>query len=131
MNASITNSLLILPVPDLEITSAFYESYLNFKAVKYLNVKELHICLYRDAIEIVLIKSNLPQVEPNRILHKTGSGCDGYFTSEDVELLYNEFQDNGLKIMKHLDMTDYGNREFVIEDINKRWIGFGMKQKSY
>jgi len=26
-------------------------------------------------------------------------------------------------------MTDYNNLEFVLEDIDGRWIAFGMKQK--
>ena len=33
------------------------------------------------------------------------------------------------KIVKLLDITDYGNKEFVvIEDIDGRWIAIGLKQ---
>jgi hypothetical protein len=42
--------------------------------------------------------------------------------------LQKEFQNNGVKIVKPLFKTDYHNQEFVIEDIDGRWIGFGIKE---
>lgn len=32
-----------------------------------------------------------------------------------------------MKIVRNLDNTDYNNKEFVIEDIDGRWIAFGIK----
>jgi hypothetical protein len=52
---------------------------------------------------------------------------DAYFYTEQREALQNEFIMSGAKIIKPLSITDYKNREFVIEDINGRWIGFGIK----
>jgi len=126
MKSKLLHNLLILPVPDLEETSAYYERILNFKAVKYLNVAEPHICLYRDDVEIVLIQSKLDKIEPNRILH--GAGYDGYFTTKDVESIYAEIVAKGAKIVKALNKTDYGNEEFVFEDIDGRWIAVGLKR---
>ena len=48
----------IFPVPDIKKTADYYVSKLGFRAVEYLECKEPHICLYRDAVEIILLKSN-------------------------------------------------------------------------
>ncbi|BCZ47293.1 hypothetical protein psyc5s11_33600 [Clostridium gelidum] len=42
--------------------------------------------------------------------------------------LQNEFISKGAKIVRPLHMTDYNNMEFVLEDIDGRWISFGIKQ---
>jgi hypothetical protein len=93
-------NLLILPVPNLEKTSDFYTSILGFRDVKYLNYKEPHICLYKENIEIILIKSKLKKIIPNRIIH--GYGYDGYFTGDGIDDIYQHFISNGAKIVKQL-----------------------------
>lgn len=126
MKSKLSHSLIILPVPDLKITSDYYVEKLNFNAVKYLAVEQPHICLYRDLIEIVLTKSIQSEIKPNRIVH--GYGYDGYFTGKNIDKIYDECVSNSVKIVKHLQMTDYGNLEFVFEDIDKRWICIGIKK---
>ena len=32
-----------------------------------------------------------------------------------------------VKFIKHLNATDYQNREFLIEDPDGRWLAFGLK----
>lgn len=125
MNAKLLNSLLILPTANLKKTADFYATKLKFRAVEYLAASEPHICLYRDSVEIVLVKSDLAVIQPNRIVH--GRGYDGYFTTLDVKAFYDEFCKNDVKIAKPLNVTDYGNQEFVIEDIDGRWIAIGLK----
>lgn len=114
-----------MPTVNLEKTSNYYEKILNFKAVKYLQVIHTHVCLYRDDVEIILIQSRLRKIHLNRILH--GTGYDGYFTTKDVESFYKEMITKKAKIIKHLNQTDYGNFEFIIEDIDERWIAIGLK----
>lgn len=126
MTARLAHSLLLLPTVDLNKTSDYYENMLGFRAVRYLESKEPHICLYRDDVEIVLLKSKLPAIQPNRILH--GTGYDGYFTTEDVRSIYDEIVPKKVKIVRPLATTDYGNDEFVIEDVDGRWIAIGKKQ---
>ncbi len=127
MAAKLEASLLILPVPDLERTAEYYTTYLHFRAVNYLNSLQPHICLYRDSVEIVLTKSKLKKIQPNRILH--GYGYDGYFAGKDVKSLYEELVASNAKIVKSLGMTDYGNLECVFEDCDGRWICIGIKPK--
>ena len=121
----LSQSHSVFPTPHIEQTSAFYESKMGFKAVKYLDANEPHICLYRDSTEIILTSANTDKVFPNRELY--GYGYDAYFITDDQEGLQNEYIDKGVKIVRPLQKTDYHNQEFVIEDIDGRWIGFGIK----
>jgi len=73
MNACITNSHPVFPSPDIERTAEFYVAVLGFRAVKYLDVKEPHICLYRDNTEIILTSANTVRVYPNKKRFRTNS----------------------------------------------------------
>ncbi|MUK90618.1 glyoxalase [Ornithinibacillus sp. L9] len=115
----------IFPTPNINKTADFYEQKLGFRSVRYLHTSEPHICLYRDQIEIILTKTNGQKVIPNRTLY--GYGYDGYFITKDQEGLQQEFNNEGVKIVRAINDTDYKNHEFVIEDIDGRWLGFGIK----
>lgn len=115
----------IFPVPDIKKTAEFYVSKLGYRAVEYLECKEAHICLYRDKTEIILLQAQTKNIFPNRELY--GYGYDAYLYTDDQEILEKEFLAKGVKIVKPLNVTDYKNKEFVIEDIDGRWIAFGLK----
>lgn len=115
----------IFPVPDIKKTADFYVAKLGFRAVAYLSCKEPHICLYRDLIEIILLQANTDKILPNRTLY--GYGYDAYLYTEDQESLEKEFSEKGVHFIRHLNLTDYQNREFVIEDIDGRWLAVGLK----
>lgn len=117
----------VFPAPDIEKTALYYSNVLGFRAVKYLGAREPHICLYRDGIEIILTKAKTQKVFTNRELY--GYGYDTYFITGDQEGLQGEFASKGAKIARPLETTDYHNTEFVLEDIDGRWIGFGIKGK--
>jgi len=119
-------SHLVFPTPNIERTSDYYVTVLGFRAVKYLDTKEPHICLYRDNTEIILTSANTDKVYPNRELY--GYGEDAYFITDKQEVLQNEFVEKGAKIVRKLHKTDYNNREFIVEDIDGRWIAFGIKE---
>lgn len=127
MEKKIYSILAVFPTPNIEETAKYYEEVMGFSAVKYLDVAEPHICLYRDDVEVVLTKANSEKVYTNRELY--GYGEDSYFITDDQEGLLNEFTSKGAKIVKPLQVTDYNNKEFILEDIDGRWIAFGMKQK--
>ncbi|MBE0338737.1 VOC family protein [Paenibacillus sp. 23TSA30-6] len=118
----------IFPTNDIEKTSEFYSQYLGFRAVSYLEAEEPHICLYRDDTEVILTKSLGQKVVPNRELY--GYGYDAYFITKQQEHLKQEFEAAGVKIVRSLSNTDYNNKEFVIEDVDGRWIAFGIKETS-
>ncbi len=125
MERLLIESHCVFPTPDIERTAEFYSAKLGFRAVPYLDVKEPHICLYRDTTEIILTKANTERVFPNRELY--GYDEDAYFITQHQEELQAEFQKAGVKIVRELARTDYNNREFIIEDVDGRWIAFGIK----
>ena len=118
----------IFPVPDIRKTADYYVGNLGFSAVEYLHCKEPHICLYRDGTEIILLRADADRVRPNRELY--GYGYDAYLYTDEQEALEKEFASRGVSVVRPLRVTDYRNKEFVIEDIDGRWLAFGLKQAS-
>ena len=125
MNNLLIASHCIFPTSDIVKTADFYERKMGFKAVQYLDANEPHICLYRDTTEIILTKTNGQHVIPNRELY--GYGYDAYFITKDQEKLLEELINSNVKIIRKIENTDYNNKEFVVEDIDGRWIAFGIK----
>lgn len=115
--------LQIFPVIDICKTALFYRS-LGFRDVYYLESSQPHVCLYRDAIEIILIATVLP----NRELH--GYGYDAYFIADEISqiALEQKLKKLGVTIVNTRGITDYDNSEFVFEDIDRRWIAVGEKR---
>ena len=122
----LTGLSCIFPVPDILKTARFYTDSLGFRAVGYVECEEPHICLYRDKTEIILLKANTDRVFTNRELY--GYGYDAYLYTSEMEELEKQLRRNRVKIARPLSMTDYKNREFVIEDIDGLWIAFGRKE---
>ncbi len=125
---SIMGLSCIFPVSDIKKTAEFYVSKLEFCAVEYLECKEPHICLYKDSVEIILLQSNTDKILPNRKLY--GYGYDAYLYTENQELLEKDFIGKGINIIRSLSMTDYQNNELVVEDLDGRWLAFGLKIKN-
>ena len=116
----------IFPVPNIKKTANYYVDSLGFSAIEYLDCDEPHVCLYLGKIEIILLKANIEKIMPNRELY--GYGYDAYLYTDKQEDVQNKFISKGVKIVRSLDITDYHNKEFVIEDIDGRWLAFGLKQ---
>lgn len=125
MERFLHESHCVFPVPDPNATALYYEHTLGFRVVPYMDAAEPHICLYRDHTEIILTRANTARAYPNRELY--GYGYDAYFICDDQPGLQKEFLDHGAKLVRPLRMTDYHNGEFVVEDIDGRWLGFGIK----
>ncbi|WP_455718743.1 VOC family protein [Anaerosporobacter sp.] len=116
----------VFPTPNIERTADFYKNCVGFTRVDYLDSAEPHICLYKDSTEIILTKTE-NEVKPNRVLY--GYGYDAYFITDSQQELQDMLMETGVKIVRLLKKTDYHNQEFVIEDIDGRWIGFGIKEE--
>ena len=116
----------VFPTRDIHKTDEHYVEKLGSRRVDYLGVKEQHICLYRDGGEFILTQAGSQRVFPNREIY--GYGEDAYVITESQQELQVEFEKNGVKIIQRLHKTDYHNLEFSIEDIDGRWICFGIKE---
>lgn len=117
----------IFPVPDIKKTAEYYVNKLGFRAVEYLDCKEPHICLYREGSTILLLQAYTDRVTPNRTLY--GYGYDAYLYADNQEEMEKEYTEKNVKFVRHLNVTDYKNKEFVIEDIDGRWLAIGLKIK--
>ena len=117
----------IFPSRDIKKTAEFYKTKLEFDIVEYLESEQPHICMYKNNVEIILTQANNEKITPNHVLY--GYGYDAYiYVSNQLELQEN-LKQLGVKIVISLNKTDYNNNEFVIEDIDGRWIAFGLKEK--
>lgn len=116
----------IFPCGDIKKTAEYYQTKLGFETVEYLQSEQPHICIYRDDIEIILTQSACESIKPNRILY--GYGYDAYIYVKNQYELQEKFKQAGVKIAIPLTQTDYNNREFVIEDMDGRYIAFGLKE---
>lgn len=125
---NVTGLSCIFPVPDIRKTAAYYTEKLGFTAVEYLECREPHICLYLDRSEIILLQANTEKIVPNRELY--GYGYDAYLYTDQQEAMEKELAAKGVSIVRPLGMTDYRNREFVIEDVDGRWLAFGLKERN-
>jgi catechol 2,3-dioxygenase-like lactoylglutathione lyase family enzyme len=128
MRARLSASHPVFPVPDIDATTAYYRDTLGFRVVEYLAAQEPHVCLYRDAVEIILTSAPGVAVVPNRVRY--GYGYDAYLITDQQEELRDELAAAGATFARGLTMTDYHNTEFVIEDLDGRWLGFGIKGRA-
>lgn len=117
----------IFPCKNIKKTAEYYRTKLEFDIVEYLQSEQPHICMYKDNIEIILTQTNSEEIKPNRILY--GYGYDAYIYTDNQLELQEKLKNKDVKIAIPLNKTDYNNKEFVIEDIDGRWIAFGLKEK--
>lgn len=118
----------VFPVPDIAATTAHYRDRLGFEPVAYLDAAEPHVCLYRDGVEIILTSAPGVPVVPNRVRH--GFGYDAYLITDEQDALHAELLAAGATVVRPPTLTDYHNRELVVEDVDGRWLGFGIKGAS-
>jgi len=112
---------------DVVKTTDFYVNKLGFKYAKHFDKSEVFSTVYRDSIEIVILKKKKGKSESN--MDKYGNGEDAYIvtdTLEGVNELFIEFKENGVKIKREPCLTDYGSLEFMFEDIDGRNICVGL-----
>lgn len=118
----------VFPVPDVSATADYYRQCLGFEPVEYLDAAEPHVCLYRDGVEIILTSAPGVPVVPNR--ERYGFGYDAYLITDEQDALHTELLSAGARVIRAPAMTDYHNVEFAIEDLDGRWLGFGIKDMS-
>lgn len=123
----LTNVCPVFISEDVRKTVNFYVEKLGFKFATHYDKIDNFATIYRDAIEFVIVQSKFGKIESNT--KKYGAGYDAYIdtdTVEGVDIIYEEFKSKGVKILSKPRKTDYGSYEFVLEDIDERFIGVGL-----
>jgi len=123
---SLVNLCPVFISEDVKKTVKYYVEELGFRYANHFEKIDSFATVYRDSIEFVIVQSKFGKVESNT--KRYGAGFDAYInpdTVEGVDILYQEYLLKEVKIISEPYRTDYGNYEFVIEDIDGRLIGIG------
>jgi predicted enzyme related to lactoylglutathione lyase len=120
------NAPVILPTPDVARTAAWYRDVLGFGVVEHLEADDPFAAAYRDAVELVFVQTRTGVFEPNRVRY--GAGYDVYIdpdTVAGVDEIYAEVVATGAKVIRPPTPIGYGSYEFLIEDVDGRWVCVG------
>jgi catechol 2,3-dioxygenase-like lactoylglutathione lyase family enzyme len=124
--ARLENAPVILITPDVATTAAYYRDVFGFTVVEHLDAEEPFAAAYRDEVELVFVQARRGEYQPNRIRH--GSGFDVYLDTDAVEGIddfYAELVQKGAVIVRKPALVAYGSYEFVVEDVDGRYVGIG------
>lgn len=122
-----TNICPVFVCDNVTKTTDYYVNVLGFKFANHFDKIDKFATVYRDSIEIVLVQKTKGEVESNE--NKYGNGFDAYIDTDSIDsidIIYQEYYEKNVKIIKKPQMTDYGSYEFVFEDIDGRNIGIGL-----
>ncbi len=114
----------------------FYSTKLGFK-IDWIGEGPFFAIISRGNFTIMLRELKQGKLSrPNRVpfiqsgWHSDGKEAwDSYVWVENADDLYNEFKKNGVSIIKDIQNTEYGNRDFEIEDLDGYIICFGHSLK--
>lgn len=124
-------------VGNVKETVNFYETHLGFEVTMAVPASEdnvrtdletdeeiVYTLVERDGVEIMFqeaesLRSDVPAFSDSAI---GGSICL-YIDVEDIEVFYEALSDDA-EVVKELDTTWYGMKEFYIRDINGYILGF-------
>ena len=95
-----------LPVQDVEKAQIYYKDKLGFE-ISWTNPDKYMGAVERGDVAIFFAKVN-SSIEPN--IH--------WIFSENVDLTYEEFLNNGVDIIEHLENKPWSLRQFAIRDLN-------------
>jgi len=125
-HSKLSNGAIVFVTPDAKKTAAYYQDILGFRVVEHFDKDEPFATLYRDVVEIIVVQAKYGNVLSNRTRY--GAGYDAYLSPEaveDVDRLYADLKEKGVKIIAPPGLTSYGSYEFVFEDMDGRLIGIG------
>lgn len=119
-------------VKDVKHSIDFYSNQLGF-SIDFVGEGPKFAILSRDNFSVMLRKLDADNyVRPNRIpfieagWHTNGKEAwDAYIWVDNADRLFEEFKAKGVSIIKPIENTDYGNRDFEIEDPDGYILCFG------
>ncbi|NER14228.1 hypothetical protein GWK08_12310 [Leptobacterium flavescens] len=119
-------------VENVPETVDFYVQKLGF-SIDFLGDAPMFSIVSRGEVSLMFRQlKKAGMTRPNRIPHlEAGWHTDGaeawdaYIWVENADALYKEFISKGISIIKTIGDTEYGNRDFEIEDNNGYILCFG------
>ena len=119
---SMTGTGCVFPCISPRLTARYYVEQLGFLPEYHLEGKWPHIELTCGSAVLILTQSGWKEVVPNRQLD--GDGYDACLYTDDLDALCSQYSGNGVQIIRGIEQDEDGNRMFVLEDIDGRWIAF-------
>ncbi len=122
-------------VENVAQTVTFYTKKLGFQ-IEWMHEKDPRFAIVsRDKITLMFRQlQETGHTRPNRISYiKAGwhtdaaEAWDAYIWVNDVESLYKEIVSKKISVIKPIQDTEYGNRDFEIEDNNGYILCFGQR----
>jgi uncharacterized glyoxalase superfamily protein PhnB len=108
-----------LQVADMRRALAFFEGSLGFRCTFKLH-DELH-----PEIPYAIVERDEVALHLQLSARAAGlSSC--YITVDEVDALYAEFQQAGVRITRPIEDSSYGARDFNIADVDGNTLGFGQ-----
>jgi len=119
-------------VPNVSETVEYLKNELGF-TLDWIGKHPRFAIVHREGFSLMFRQLKKPNlVRPNRFPFltsgwhtKASEAWDIYIWVNEVERLYDEFMTKEVTFIKDLGITDYGNKDFEIEDCNGCILCFG------
>ena len=115
----------VLLVRNVVQAADYYRDKLGFSYDRFWGEPANFCMVRRDGLTVMLSQIGTPtKIVPHwQVVDKM---WDAYFWVDDVETLYDEYQQSSAKIDYSLDVKPYGVKEFGIQDLDGHDIAFGQ-----
>jgi uncharacterized glyoxalase superfamily protein PhnB len=123
--AKLTASSPVLLVKDVLKAADYYRDKLGFTDVRIYNEPPDFAIVERDGFSVMLAQvEHHVTVTPNWKIQR--STWNIYFRVDDIDAIYEEFQNSGAIIDYTLHTKPYGMREFGVQDLDGHDIAIGQ-----
>ena len=113
-------------VDDVVATANYYRDKLGFRYERFWGEPSCFTIVQRCGVHIMLKQpENTGAMHPNRLVDPEDSSWDAYIWVDNADALYEEFQRNGVRIVRPICDQPYGCRDFDIQDCNGYTLCFG------
>ncbi len=118
--AQFLRSAAVLVVADVLASVAFYRDKLGFRQVNLWGDPPCFAIVVRGTVSLFLDQTRKPIAAP------VNQYWAAYIYVDNVEALHAEYSRCAVEVIRGLETTDYGCREFDVRDLDGHIIGFGQ-----
>jgi catechol 2,3-dioxygenase-like lactoylglutathione lyase family enzyme len=112
-------------VPDVVAAAEYYRDVLGFRICGYFLDPPIYAIVARDSVEIHFGKADTGTAASPNIQRREGS-LDAYIWVNDLDPLYAELKERGVKIVEPPTTQVYHCYEMIVEDNSGFRLAFGM-----
>jgi uncharacterized glyoxalase superfamily protein PhnB len=106
-------------------SAEFYRDKLGFHFDRFWGEPPQFVMVYRDRV-VIMLKSIGTSGHSRPNCRVNPDSCwDAYIWVKDADALYEELKARGVKITREIENTDYGCRDFDVEDNSGYILCFG------